>query len=391
MAGVVPQGFLSTSGKAIYAGQKRIRRFDSVSVFSEDAGVPYTTSNHVLVVQLHGSSGSNLTTGRQYRAAVSGKLAYEDQRTFSFSTIRTTNPLVTLLRPVDWQGSYTNSARREGMWLGYKHIRGSNDVFLMIERRLDAMFAWADENITNNIKSKTCLTGGSMGGWGTMTVGIHRYDRFAALYPDRPRWRYNNAIGSVAVADWTGILGSSTVAAAPNLHLEDGGGSVAIYHDIIAYVSNLANKVRWIGWNVGWQDGFTLRADHVAAVAAMRAAKRGFAFAWNNGNHTVGTIPTVITDSYPYGTFQIGVGYPLFTEHSLDGDPAVDDVGGINVGLSFRNVVESSTGWSCEVTHISTPCTVKVEPLSDIFTASVASKLVTISTAGTWVPVSFSA
>jgi hypothetical protein len=130
-------------------------------------------------------------------------------------------------------------------------------------------------------------------------------------------------------------------------------------------------------------------SDHVDAVIAMRAAKRGFAFVWNNGNHSTGSIISQITDSYPFGLFELGKGYPLFTSHSGDLDPAVDLVGGINEGLTFRNVVESAAGWSCEVTSILGARTVQVEPISDIYVTPVSKKTVTITAANAWASVSF--
>jgi hypothetical protein len=229
-----------------------------------------------------------------------------------------------------------------------------------------------------------------MGGWGAMTFGVRRPEWFAAIYPDRPRWRYNN-LGQIAVADWPLYVDSVPAQNAPNLSAEDGGGSVAVLMDCTTYVANTANKIPWIGWCVGRQDGYTLFQDHVDAVSAMRAAKRGFAFAWNNGNHTTGSILAQILASYPYGLFEIGVGYPLFTNHSDDQDPASDLVGGINVGLTFRNVVEGAEGWACEVTSLLGARTVSVEPISDVFLTSVAPQNVEIPSANTWVPVAFGA
>jgi hypothetical protein len=57
--------------------------------------------------------------------------------------------------------------------------------------------------------------------------------------------------------------------------------------------------------------------------------------------------------------------------------------------LSFRNVVETSTGWSCEVTNVLGACTVKVEPISEIFRVGVAKQTITIPAANNWVTVSF--
>jgi hypothetical protein len=275
------------------------------------------------------------------------------------------------------------------MWLGFKNMP-TGDVALITERRLDALVQWAEINL-QYVAKKTVLTGGSMGGWGTLTFGVSRRNKFAALYPDRPRWKYSAALNNVAVANYNGALENAPVATPLNLVAADGGGSYITKLDIIAYVSNTANKIPWIGWCVGRNDGFTNFSDHVAAVAAMRTAKRGFAFAWNDGNHTVGSIQAQIVNSYPWGTFEIGKGYPLFTQHSGDQDPAVDLVGGINLGLSFRNVVETASGWSCEVTSIAGARTVKVEPISDVFITTVAAKLITIPAANTWVPVSFTA
>jgi hypothetical protein len=77
--------------------------------------------------------------------------------------------------------------------------------------------------------------------------------------------------------------------------------------------------------------------------------------------------------SYPYGTFEIGRGYPLFTSFSRDKNPNVDIAGGINIGLSFRNVVESASGWSCEITCI-TPTTINGAIFAgDSYTAFAAS------------------
>lgn len=396
MAYPVANSYTVASGVSVYAGRaapSAVQAFDSVSVASDDGyGTASGTAPHILVVELHGSGGQNTSTGKQFRAAVSGRMAHETHTVFSFSLARSQTPRVLLLRPVDWFGTYSSNVNRELMWLGAKNIR-SGAVDLISKRRLDAMMLWRDQMLNVGYdRNKTCLTGGSMGGWGTMTYGPRHPELFAAIYPDRPRVKYDASGTNVAVANWTGGgVESTPIASAPNLSAEDGGGSVAAYMDMIAYVSDTSKKIPWIGFNMGRQDTFVQFADMVAFVAALRAAKRGFAFAWNNGNHTTGSIQAQILSSYPFGTFEIGKGYPLFTEHSLDQDPSVDLVGKINCDLTFRNVVESASGWSCEVTSLAGPCTFKVEPISDIFKAPVAPQLVTIPAANSWVTVTFNA
>lgn len=384
MASPLPDSYSVGSGVVLYAGRSKIPKFDSVAVFSEDAGVPYVTAGQTLVLELHGSGGQNYTTGRQYRAQCSGYMAYSPYSEFAFSAIRTFVLTETKIRPIDKYGS------RESMWLGFKNMPDAS-IHLITQRRLEALLVWIEQNLTTLSPTKRCLTGGSMGAWGTMTFGIRRPDKFASLYPDRPRWRYDYTVGNVAVADIAGAFTSVPVGSSPLLAPEDGGTSYAALLDCTSYAANTANKIPWIGWCVGRLDGYVNFSDHVDAVVAMRAAKRGFAFAWNNGNHSTGMILAEITASYPFGCFELGKGYPLFTDHSGDLDPAVDLIGGINVGLSFRNVVESAGAWSCEVTSILGARTVKVEPISDTFITPVVKQTVTIPAANTWVAVSFSA
>ena len=90
--------------------------------------------------------------------------------------------------------------------------------------------------------------------------------------------------------------------------------------------------------------------------------------------------------------------YPRYRQHRFSsfqviiaGFAAVDLVGGINIGLSFRNVVESAGAWACEVTSVLGARTVTVEPLSKTFTATVTPQVVSIPAANTWVAVSFTA
>jgi hypothetical protein len=398
------------SGQPIYGGRAApvvAAGFDGVTSFDSTDGPPTASQNgQILVFSLHGSGGSNVINGRQYRATVSGFMAlsgttpananlpYDAHNTFGFSTVvgfdttKLASGKFVMLRVADkWVTE--NGAVMESAHDGF--LLADGKVHLVSERRYDALLDWADTNLTMFDQTKRLITGGSMGGWGSISFGVPRYNRFAAIYPDRPRWRYGYTMGTVSVPTWSNGFVAYPVENSPLLAAEDGGKTYGQHRDMIAYVANTANKVRWIGWCVGKNDGYTPFQDHIDAVAALRAGKRGFAFYWNLGDHSTGSQPQQITQSYPYGTFEIGKGYPLFTDHSLDKDPAVDDVGGINIGLSFRNVVETSAGWSCEVTNVLGACTVKVEPISETFRVAVAKQTVTILAANNWVPVSFAA
>lgn len=408
--------YSAATGATIYCGRSAPSvtpnlLFDSVSIFSDSGtGLPAQVQNQIPVMELHASGGgapgqANTTANRQYRAAVSGRMAYEEHVEFGWRLSGTTsgafngNKSITMIRPISYYGRNADNEIRQG-WQGFV-TRESPFYYMITANRLDGLRNWmevdlaADENPSSINMKYLCLTGGSMGAWGTMHYGLRRPRKFAALYPDRPRWRWDYDVGQVDYSKYDTGGVSGTVANSPAIDPLDGGGTVAAVHNSIDYVSNPANFVPWIGWSIGSNDGFMPWQDHIDAVAALRAAGRPFAMAWNRGNHSGGMILSKILASYPFGTFEIGKGCPLFTEHSLDVDPTTDAAvleGGVNLGLAFRNVVETPTGWTCEVTHISTPCTVKVRPVnSDVFTATVASKLVTIPAAKTWVAVSFTA
>lgn len=396
-----PDIYTITSGSAMYFGMappappQEADTFDSIT-FSNDIdgngedGAPWDAQNgKVMVVGLHGSSGANGSIGRQYRAQVSGYMALPGHAVFSFGLIAGWNGSEYHIRlePVDfWPKAGGGFA--ESMHIGF--LLDDGKVHLISERRYDAMLDWADANLTMYDLNRRCLTGGSMGGWGSISYGVRRHSKFAAIYPDRPRWRYGYNVGEVAIATLGGFT-SAPVGSAPMLAPEDGGGSYAAYVDMIAYVSNPANKVRPILWCCGRGDGFVPFSEQCDAVDAMRAAGRAFTFVWNDGNHATGSIMNQILDSYPYGTYARDKGYPLFTEHSLDKNPRVDLVGEINGGLNFKNVVETASSWSCEVTSLRGACTVKVKPISEVFTANAAAQLVTIPAAGTYVLVTFTA
>lgn len=395
MASPVADSYAVASGSPVHAGRFNTPMFDSVAVASDDGyGTAFGPTPHIMVFELHASGGQNYTTGKQFRGVTNGRLSPGAGYTeFAWSLARSSKSGVLLLRPNDKFGNYPGNGQiRQSMWLGFKNI-GSPQVRLSTKLCLDALVEWnkAHNGATYDL-SKMCGTGVSMGGWGIGAYGPRNPDVFAAIYPVLPRWRYDAAVGNVAVANWDTLVESVPVASAPNLEAADGGGSYAAYLDMVAYAANPANKLPPILWCIGRNDGYSPFSDHVAMAAALRSRKAFFVFGWNDGNHTVGADPMVdILASYPYGTFQIGKGMPYFSEHSLDQDPAVDLAGGINIGLSFRNVIETASGWSCEVTSVRSACTVNVEPISDIFTAPVAAKLVTIPAANTWVAVSFTA
>lgn len=390
---------VAASTPAVYCGRFAPAAppvFSSVTELSTGANAPFTDLGQTLILNLHGS-GNPLTAlvgSRHMQATLNPDNAwgaYSGDTTFIWKEMNA--GVLNGNRAINiwpWDHQPDNGLnRRESDWCGWTDGPDAGRLRLYTERRLDAMLArlLVEPRFST---TKRLATGQSMGAWGVMSFVIRRANIFPAIYANMPRWRYSQIAGQISVHSWTvAITPTYPVASAPLLVPEDGGHSAATHFDHIAYVSNTANVVPWIGWVIGKNDGYMPWQDHVDAIAALRSAGRGFAINWNLGNH--GGAPSIETlfQSYPQGCFEVGKGYPIFSEHSLDADPVTDDVGGINVGLGFRNVAESTGSWSCQVRHISSACTVKVSPYSTIYTGDKTAKTVTLPAANTWVTVNF--
>lgn len=394
MAVATNDAYAAASGVSMYVGRSQppagYPNLTSITETGTDGYAPSGATRLPFVMSLHESGGgtSSQTFGRRMQATLTGPLAYGADTALRWTMQQgVSGPGQLSCRPSDVR-SVPGIPSFETYHLGYTHGTGTEVVRLYTERRYRQLMAWIDANISQAHQTKRYLVGGSMGAWGTMSWGIRCADLFAALYPDRPRVRYSGG-ANITVPDYESISNVFTASSSPMLDPLDGSRSIGQHLDIVAWVANTANAIPWVGWCIGRNDGYSPFADHIALVAAMRAAGRGFAFAWNDGNHSGGSIIGQIAASYPIGLFELGKGYPVFSEHSLDGDPAVDLTGGINLGLTFRNVVESAGAWSCEVTHLTAACTVKVKPKSPVYLGTPTPALVTIPAANTWVPVSF--
>ena len=104
-------------------------------------------------------------------------------------------------------------------------------------------------------------------------------------------------------------------------------------------------------------------------VKALTASRHGFAFAWNNGNHSSGSAPMGrVMKYYGPGKFARNRSYPAFGNSSLDdnlgnGDPADGDLGnddpkqgptqvfGINLGFAWSDVVDEEQRWSATLSN----------------------------------------
>lgn len=377
--------------------------FDSIVDLGTDANAPLTSLNQKVRFDLHASGGgiSSQGLGTKHKALLAAGLTYLEDTEFYFCEVSLNDGLFTA-RPSDavWKGG---ARTLETYWHGRLEGAGTPLFRPVTWARLDSYINWLKATYTTRLHpTNWCATGQSMGGWGIAQWAIRRPHLFAAVYANMPSWRWKNSSaqtgarfiyvpryevgGSVA----TLFYPIQSPGSEPQLDatVGYGSGSITTHLDAIAYVSNAANPLPWIGWTIGLADPYTNRDDLVAVVAALRARGAGFACRWHAGGHT-GDQYVDLVDDYPYGTFDRAAGWPVFSEYSLDDDPALVDAGAINAGLKWRNLVQSAGAWSCEVTSSIGPCSVKVKPYSPVYAGTPAPQLVTIPAANTWVAVSF--
>jgi len=124
----------------------------------------------------------------------------------------------------------------------------------------------------------------------------------------------------------------------------------------VQFASEHAEDLPFFGWCCGRNDGFATWKEQVEMVRALVRNHHGFAFAWNNGDHSSGSKPmTLIHQDYPASKFARSRSYPAFGNSSIDenpgdGDPREGDLeGGINLGFDWRDIVDEEGGWTAAI------------------------------------------
>jgi uncharacterized Zn-finger protein len=395
--------------------------FKSVTKTTGSVAVPQPTLGQPLVVYLHGSGGGwdtyptsstygqSLFRGDRYSAVCGVDLGAADNSDFEFHVENYGSiPTGTKLLPVD-RVMMSTGKFAETNHAGYKSGAAPKRFTAWSEARYDAMMEWAKVTLTNVDFTRMSATGNSMGGWGCAGWAIRRPQYFASVICNQPRIRNRPPQGTIL--DWESGV-SEYVQAAQTM--DDGVTLFTAHYDAVAYVADLNNKLPFYAEVVSVSDHFTPFQDHKDLLAAYRARVRnpnasnvqrtGFAFGWCPGDHVAGpgsAVSNALLSVGPYfgGTydpfaFWLGAGYPVFDRSSLDSDPSdlvAWPTGYINRGFKWRNVVETATGWSCEVSNTLGACDVDVYPHSEVYAAQVSAPVRVSIPAGQSVSVSFAA
>ncbi len=240
----------------------------------------------------------------------------------------------------------------ETFWFGYicvpqwaKHTEGR--AYPFTERRMLWVIDWSIRRYGAD-RNRVHASGGSMGAWGSMTFAFRHPEIFAAVYPNRPRTRQRVP---------RSVLAKRHRGKDP-LTMPDGKSDYYRRMDMVRFAAEHHEDLPFVAWCCGRQDGFASWQEEVDMVKALTKARHGFAFAWNNGNHSSGSKPMRrVTASYPPELFALNRSYPAFSHSSIDDDPgdgdpkAGDMEGGINLGFVWKDVKDTPTEWSATISN----------------------------------------
>jgi len=309
-----------------------------------------------LRVELHGSQGQGGGAGDYgdyYLHFAGPDMGYRDglPGVFSVEERREKGGNYLLLRVREAIEHPSGTRAMETFWFGYlcvpQHaLHPEPRAYPFTERRQEWIIDWVVKKYAADSERVT-ISGGSMGAWGSTTYALRHPERFAAIYPNRPRTRQRGL---------PSLMGTSAKGKA--VFMDDGKTDYFARMDMVKFAGEHRADLPFFGWCCGRRDGFATWQEQVDMVKAMSTARHGFAFAWNDGDHSSGAQPMArITKYYPPEKFARNQSYPAFSNSSIDqklgnGDPKDGDLeGGINLGFVWKVVVDEERRWSVRLSN----------------------------------------
>jgi len=322
--------------------------------------------NLPLMVQLHASSargGPGSDHGDYYLYWGRREWGYRDGLPWQFTVderaVPNTNHRRLSLYARETLAHPTGNGTRETYWFGYYCRPQWADheeprAYNFTERRMLWLIDWTTKKYHVD-PERVYAQGGSMGAWGTASFTLRHPELFAAIYPNRPRMKQRGLPALVKLASDVPIM------------MDDGKTDYYERMNMARFVSEHPSDLPFIGWCCGRHDGFATFKEQIQMVKALTAARHGFAFAWNNGDHGTGAKPMrQIQRWYPPELFARDQSYPAFGNSSIDDDLGSGEVevtkgdrtspvlkddsgaleGGVNLGFVWKNVVDEDAQWS---------------------------------------------
>jgi poly(3-hydroxybutyrate) depolymerase len=304
-----------------------------------------------LQVTLHGSSsrgGGAGEYGDYYLYFGTPEMGYRDglPGVFSVSETRRKEGNVLLLRLRDAVEHPGGKRAMETYWFGYlcvpQGVRHAEPrVYPFTENQIVWITRWVVERYQADA-NRIYVGGSSSGGVGSNNVGFRHPELFAAVYPVVGRAR---RVPAVALEGKFDRAKGALMADGKTQYYDhvDGPKFAAAHHEDLPFLA----------WACGRHDGYATWQEHIDMVRAMTEARHGFAFSWNNGNHSGGgRAKEAVSKYYPPEKFARNQSYPAFGNSSINnnmgnGDPNDGDpVGGINLGFLWGGVSDKPNRWS---------------------------------------------
>jgi len=309
-----------------------------------------------LAVELHASQGQGggagdygdyflyfATPAMGWRDGLPGVFSVQERRAKTGNTL--------LLQSRDAIEHPSGARAMETYWFGYVVTpQGAKDktarAFPYTENRMLWIIDWVTKQYAVDPERITA-GGGSMGAWGSTTFAFRHPELFAAVYPNRPRTR-QKGLPSLAGA----------IAKGQPVLMNDGKTDYFQRMDMVKFAAEHPADLPFYAWCCGRHDGFASWQEQIDMVQALSGAHHGFAFAWNNGDHSSGAQPMEkVRKYYPPEKFAKNLSYPAFANSSIDGklgngDPKDGDLeGGINLGFLWSAVVDEAGKWSVKLAN----------------------------------------
>jgi len=308
-------------------------------------------------VELHASQGQGGGAGDYgdyYLYFATAEMGYRDglPGVFSVEERREKTGNYLLLRGRETIEHSNGLRPMETYWFGYfgvpqlaKHTEPR--AYPFTERRQDWVVGWASKAYFVDPERVTAA-GGSMGAWGSTTYALRHPELYSAVYPNRPRTRQK---GLPTLLNLEGPKPKVVM-------MDDGKTDYFERMVMVKFVTDHTADLPFYGWCCGRRDGFASWQEQLDMAKALTAAKHGFAFAWNDGDHSSGAQPMAqVTKYYPPELFARNESYPAFGNSSIDqkpgtGDPKDGDLeGGINLGFRWSEVTDEADKWSVRLAN----------------------------------------
>lgn len=328
-----------------------------------------SAKNMPLVIRLHGRGGGVGVdaAGRPngtHVIYVDRNLAWREGIPFKFAAMIKKGKLEIALFDRIWTGRKLTRAESSDnrdyvpaiatFWLGYNtNIAISNkgpefrwDNYT--ERYILHIIRWAQEYLGAD-KNRTYITGGSMGGTGTVQMVTHFPEIFAAARACVPIYAFNwkkmdkkTKPNAWRMSCSIGFFSKKNPARLPN------GMDLVEYTDGAKNIARPEIDMPPLLATNGRNDASIPWINNPPFYRAANAARQMFCVYWNNGPHGMTRqVPADFVSEADMFRFRLNESYPAFSNYSDDrnpgnGSPADGDlIGWINRGFKWENIVDT--------------------------------------------------